>query len=137
VHASAQDKVPHVLLVEDNPVNAMVAEAELQRLGVRVTVIDNGRQAVDWLEAQQPDLVLMDCEMPVMDGIETTRCIRERERVTGRSQVDIVALTANGPDIYAGRCQAVGMSDHLSKPFRPDDLARMLSRHLRLNLMPA
>jgi len=137
VHSPAQDKVPHVLLVEDNPVNAMVAEAELQRLGVRVTVIDNGRQAVDWLEAQQPDLVLMDCEMPVMDGIETTRCIRERERVTGRSQVDIVALTANGPDIYAGRCQAVGMSDHLSKPFRPDDLARMLSRHLRLNLMPA
>ncbi|MBI3383712.1 MAG: response regulator [Aquabacterium sp.] len=122
---------PHVLLVEDNPVNALVAEAELLRLGVQVTVVDTGHQALDWLEQQQPDLVLMDCEMPVMDGIETTRRIRERERQKGQSGLRIVALTANGPETFAERCKPVGMNDHLSKPFRPEDLARILARHLR------
>ncbi|MDA0629410.1 response regulator, partial [Acinetobacter baumannii] len=67
------DGTPHVLLVEDNPVNAMIAEAELRTMGVQVTVIDNGRDAVDWLARQRADLVLMDCEMPVMDGFEATR----------------------------------------------------------------
>jgi signal transduction histidine kinase/ActR/RegA family two-component response regulator len=132
-HESAQDHAPHVLLVEDNPVNALVAEAELQRLGVQVTVLTNGRQALDWLEHQPADLVLMDCEMPEMDGIEATGRIRARERATGKPPVRIVALTANGMETYVERCVAAGMNDHLSKPFRPDELERTLSRHLRLS----
>jgi CheY-like chemotaxis protein len=124
---------PHVLLVEDNPVNALVAEAELQRLGVHVTVLTNGRQALDWLEHQPTDLVLMDCEMPEMDGIEATGRIRERERATGKRPVRIVALTANGLEMYVERCVAAGMNDHLSKPFRPDELERTLARHIRLS----
>jgi len=124
------EHVPHVLLVEDNPVNAIVAEAELQNLGIQVTVLRDGQQAVQWLESQPVDLVLMDCEMPGMDGFEATRRIRDRESATGRSPVCIVALTANGWDAYARRCLEVGMNDHLAKPFRPEDLARTIGRHL-------
>jgi len=122
---------PHVLLVEDNLVNALVAEAELERLGVRVTVVDSGHQALDWLDGHQPDLILMDCEMPGLDGIETTRLIRQRERQKGLVGARIVALTANGKDVFVERCKPVGMIDHLTKPFRPEELARILARHLR------
>jgi signal transduction histidine kinase/ActR/RegA family two-component response regulator len=122
---------PHILLVEDNPVNAMVAQAELDRLGMRVTLVDNGFDAIEWLERESADLVLMDCEMPVMDGIETTRRIRERERQTGRPAVGIIALTANGQEVFIERCQPAGMNDHLLKPFKPEELADMLSRHLQ------
>lgn len=122
---------PHVLLVEDNPVNALVAEAELARLGIRVTVRTNGQEAVDWLAGEHADLVLMDCEMPVLDGLEATRRIRERERIEGRAPVAIVALTANGREVYGDRCREAGMNDHLLKPFQPEELARLLGRHLR------
>ncbi|HIV73386.1 MAG TPA: response regulator [Candidatus Aquabacterium excrementipullorum] len=128
---------PHVLLVEDNPVNALVAEAELARLGIRVTVLGNGQEAVDWLDSEHADLVLMDCEMPVLDGLEATRRIRERERLQGRQAVVIVALTANGREVYGDRCREVGMNDHLLKPFQPEDLARLLGRHLRPQACPA
>lgn len=122
---------PRVLLVEDNPVNALVAEAELVRLGMQVHVCGNGVEALAWLEQERADLILMDCEMPEMDGIEATRRIREHERRTGAAPVPIVALTANGPNVYAERCQAAGMNDHLLKPFHTEDLARVLSRYLQ------
>jgi len=131
------EAVPHVLLVDDNPVNALVAEAELHNMGIKVTVITNGRDAVDWLAHQRADLVLMDCEMPEMDGFEATRQIRERERARGEQPVSIVALTANGRDSCAERCQGAGMDDHLCKPFRPVDLARTLARYLRSTPQPA
>ncbi|RZI84247.1 MAG: response regulator [Rubrivivax sp.] len=122
----------HVLLVDDNPVNAIVAEAELHSLGMRVTTLRDGQQAVQWLEGHQVDLVLMDCEMPELDGFEATRRIRDRERDTGRPPVRIVALTANGWDVCAQRCLSVGMNGHLAKPFRPDDLARVVNRQMSL-----
>jgi len=130
-------EAPHVLLVEDNAVNALVAEAELNDLGLHVTVLRDGLQAVQWLESHEVDLVLMDCEMPELDGFEATRRIRDREQHTGRKPVSIVALTANGWEAYARRCLEVGMNDHLAKPFRPDELARTVSRHVRLGLCPA
>ncbi len=126
--------VPHVLLVEDNPVNALVAEAELRRLGLKVTVLNNGQQALDWLASQTTDLVLMDCEMPVMDGIEATKRIRALERASGKPPVRVVALTANGLETYVDRCVAAGMDDHLSKPFRSEELEHTLSRHIGLSL---
>ncbi|WP_161784270.1 ATP-binding protein [Aquabacterium sp. NJ1] len=122
---------PHVLLVEDNPVNAMIAEAELRTMGVQVTVIDNGRDAVDWLARQRADLVLMDCEMPVMDGFEATRRIRAQERQRKQAPVGIIALTANGKDVLGDRYRMAGMDDHLAKPFTPSDLAQLLKRHLQ------
>ncbi len=121
---------PHVLLVEDNPVNALVAQAELQLLGVKVTLLVNGREAVDWLASQQADLVLMDCEMPVLDGFEATREIRQREQLTGSTPVSIVALTANAPDLCSERCRDAGMNGQLTKPFRSQDLVQTLALHL-------
>jgi CheY-like chemotaxis protein len=120
-----------VLLVEDNPVNAIVAEAELRNLGLDVTVMRNGREAIDWLACEQPDLVLMDCEMPELDGLEATRRIRAQEQATGREPLCIVALTANGMDGDAQRCRRAGMNGHLAKPYRPEELVRVVRRHLR------
>ncbi|MDI1261319.1 ATP-binding protein [Aquabacterium sp.] len=128
---------PHVLLVEDNPVNALVAQAELQLLGVRVTMLVNGREAVDWLADQQADLVLMDCEMPVLDGYEATRQIRARERLEGATPISIVALTANAPELCGDRCRDAGMNGQLSKPFRSQDLAQTLALHLPRATLPA
>ena len=128
---------PHVLLVEDNPVNALVAQAELQLLGIKVTMLVNGREAVDWLAGQQADLVLMDCEMPVLDGFEATRQIRAREQLEGATPVSIVALTANAPDICGDRCRDAGMNGQLSKPFRSQDLAQTLALHLPRAPLPA
>ncbi|MBA4109120.1 MAG: hypothetical protein C0487_05960 [Leptothrix sp. (in: Bacteria)] len=128
---------PHVLLVEDNPVNALVAQAELQLLGVKVTMLGNGREAVDWLARQRADLVLMDCEMPVMDGFEATRQIRAREQLEGATPISIVALTANAPDLCGDRCHDAGMNGQLSKPFRSQDLAQTLALHLPRATLPA
>jgi len=128
---------PHVLLVEDNPVNALVAQAELQLLGVRVTMLGNGREAVDWLAHQQADLVLMDCEMPVLDGYEATRQIRAREQLKGATPISIVALTANAPELCGDRCRDAGMNGQLSKPFRSQDLAQTLALHLPRATLPA
>jgi len=128
---------PHILLVEDNPVNSLVAQAELQLLGVQVSLVVNGREAVDWLARQEADLVLMDCEMPVMDGFEATRQIRARERQTGATPVAIVALTANGSELFIDRCKEAGMNGQLGKPFRPQDLAQALALHLPQASLPA
>ncbi len=136
VEAGPSELTPLVLLVEDNPVNALVAEVELQRLGVQVCIVTNGREAVDWLAARRADLVLMDCEMPEMDGFEATRRIRARECSEGRPGVCIVALTANGNEGRGDRYTSVGMDDYLAKPFRPENLARILRRHLGKGITP-
>ncbi|RZL02813.1 MAG: response regulator [Rubrivivax sp.] len=133
----ADRREAHILLVEDNPVNALVAQAELQLLGVKVSMVVNGREAVDWLAREQADLVLMDCEMPVMDGFEATRQIRAHERQTGLPPISIVALTANGTEACGDRCKEAGMNGQLGKPFRPQDLAQALALYLPQAPQPA
>jgi signal transduction histidine kinase/ActR/RegA family two-component response regulator len=123
-----------VLLAEDNPVNAMVAEAVLHKLGLEVEVAHNGREAVEAFRRLRPDVVLMDCQMPVMDGFEAARRIREVEReagAAGERHTPLVALTANALEGDRERSLAAGMDDHLAKPFRQDQLARVLERHLK------
>ncbi len=122
--------ISRVLLVEDNPINALVAEASLRQLGLDVRVVDDGQQAVDWLAGQQADLVLMDCIMPQMDGYEATRLIREREEARRLPRVPIVALTATVDADERQKCLAVGMDGHLSKPFSRDELLGVLDQHL-------
>ncbi len=121
----------HVLLVEDNLVNAIVAEAELSHLGVQVETLRSGREAVHWLRHHRTDLVLMDGDLPELDGIAATRLVRDHETATQALRVPIVALSANGSTDFVDRCLAAGMDDHLAKPFRAGDLARVLARHLR------
>ncbi|WP_445177529.1 response regulator [Pseudomonas sp. McL0111] len=112
-----------VLLVEDNPVNQLVAKGMLGKLGCEVVVAAHGAEALDQLEHDAFDLVLMDCNMPVMDGYEASRQIRQSGRWPN---LPIVALTANAMSEERERCRAAGMSDYLAKPFRREELAALL-----------
>jgi CheY-like chemotaxis protein len=116
-----------VLVVEDNEVNRMIAVEMLRRLGVQVREAHDGEQAVRAIAAQPVDAVLMDCQMPVMDGYTATRRIRAMERSSGRGRVPIIALTAEAFDYDLARAHDVGMDAHLSKPYTMEDLREMLS----------
>ena len=112
-----------VLLVEDNPVNQLVAKGMLGKLGCEVIVAAHGGEALKLLEEQSFDMVLMDCNMPVMDGYEASRQIRRSGRWP---DLPIVALTANAMSEERERCRAAGMNDYLAKPFRREELKALL-----------
>ena len=116
-----------VLLVEDNPVNQLVAKGMLGKLGCEVLLANHGGEALTLLETQTVDLILMDCNMPVMDGYETTRQIRQKSEF---AELPIIALTANALSDERERCRAAGMDDYLAKPFRKDELAVLLDQWL-------
>jgi len=122
-----------VLLVEDNPVNARVAQRLLDLHGLDVIAVGDGRQAVERLEREPFDLVLMDCLMPVMDGYMATRLWRERERTTGTDHLPIVAMTANAMAGDRERCLAAGMDDYISKPLDRAMLAQLLKKWLAVS----
>jgi PAS domain S-box-containing protein len=107
-----------ILLVEDNVVNQQVAARLLTRRGHHVTVVENGREALDRLEHEAFDLVLMDLQMPVLGGLDATMAIRLRERTTG-AHLRIVAMTAHALTSDRERCLAAGMDGYLSKPIDP------------------
>jgi two-component system, sensor histidine kinase and response regulator len=117
----------NILLVEDNLINQQVALGILQIQGYNVTVVNNGREALEAHAQGEFDLVLMDCHMPEMDGFEATRAIRSRERVSGK-HLAIVALTANAMAQDREACLDAGMDDHLAKPFSMQTLQDMLNR---------
>jgi CheY-like chemotaxis protein len=110
-----------VLVAEDNPVNQKVAGKILEKLGCEVVVVSDGKQAVDAVFEKPFDLVLMDVQMPVLDGLQATRDIRAREKNTGR-RTRIVALTANAMQGDEDRCIAAGMDGYLTKPLRAEKL---------------
>jgi signal transduction histidine kinase/DNA-binding response OmpR family regulator len=119
-------RIRRVLLVEDNPVNQEVAQAMLSELGVEVVSAWTGEEALIKLAADSFEVVLMDCQMPRLDGYATTRRLREWERRTGRDRTPVVALTANALNGDASRCFEAGMDRYLSKPFSIDQLYRIL-----------
>jgi CheY-like chemotaxis protein len=120
-----------ILLVEDNPVNQRVAQRTLQNLAAEVTIANNGAEALDRIAATAFDAVLMDCQMPVMDGFTATRRIRESERVRGAKRLPIIALTANVMSEDREKCIAAGMDAHLGKPIEPAQVIEALSRFLK------
>ncbi len=126
---AALDKY-RLLLVEDNAINQKVAFLQLKRLGYQVDVVANGAEAVEALRTSRYNLVLMDCQMPVMDGYEATRHIRSGEANVIDPKVTIVALTANAIKGDSERCLEAGMNDYIAKPIRVNDLAVTLSRWL-------
>ena len=118
----------HILLAEDNIVNQKVACRILEKLGFRVDVAADGQAAFTAWESGRYDLILMDCQMPVMDGYETTRKIRQREAAGPR--IPIIALTAHAMKGADNECRAAGMDDYLSKPIDRGDLQQCLRRWL-------
>ncbi len=128
--------VPKILIVEDNPVNCEVAAGMLETLGCSTRSVENGRLASELLGRERFDAVLMDCHMPVMDGMTATAEIRRREQSSGGARVPIIALTANAMEGDRERCLAAGMDDFLSKPFTVQKLAGLLRRWLAINVLP-
>jgi len=124
-----------VLLVEDNPINAKVGAAILRKLNCNTVCAADGLEALEILKDQRFDLILMDCQMPNLDGFATTAHIREAEQQGTRyhrseARIPIVALTANVMQGYAEKCFEAGMDDYLSKPFKVDALNETIMRHL-------
>jgi CheY-like chemotaxis protein len=119
-----------VLLVEDNPTNQLVALAILKKLGVQANSAANGKEAIASLRANRYDLVLMDVQMPEMDGMEATRIIRSGEGAVLDAKIPIIAMTANAMQGDHESCLAAGMDDYLAKPVTPAALATMLNRWL-------
>ena len=118
-----------VLLVEDIPINMQVARHMLTGLGCRVVEALNGKDALECIEEHDFDVVLMDCQMPIMDGYSATRVQRARERKTGARRLPIIALTANALAEDRQRCLDAGMDDFISKPFSRSQLREAL-QHL-------
>ena len=120
-----------ILLVEDNPVNQRVAQRILQNLAAEVVIANNGAEALERIGAATFDAVLMDCQMPVMDGFTATRRIRELEASRGTKRLPVIALTANVMSEDRENCITAGMDAHLSKPIEPVQLIEALSRFLK------
>ncbi|NTV71191.1 MAG: response regulator [Azonexaceae bacterium] len=118
-----------VLLAEDNESNLIVARAQLERLGLEVIAAGDGQHALDLLATESVDLVLMDCQMPVLDGFAATLALREREAVSGQ-HLPVIALTANAMKGDRERCVAAGMDDYLAKPYTGEVLFKMLAQWL-------
>lgn len=123
-HVEPECKDVRILLAEDNSINQMVALGLLQKLGYIADTALNGLEVIEALERTPYDIILMDCQMPEMDGYETTQRIRAAQKSSPR----IIAMTANALRGESERCLAVGMDDYLSKPVRLETLRAMLSR---------
>jgi signal transduction histidine kinase/CheY-like chemotaxis protein/HPt (histidine-containing phosphotransfer) domain-containing protein len=134
--ATARAFVPKILLVEDNPVNREVAVGMLESLGCVAHAAENGWLALEAINNDAYDAVLMDCQMPVMDGLTATAELRRREQNAGGARLPIIALTANTMEGDRERCLAAGMDDFLSKPFSQQQLAALLKRWLALQVLP-
>ena len=119
-----------ILLVEDHAINQIVAQKMLEGLGCKVTLAGNGHQALAALAHGHVDLVLMDCQMPEMDGYMATRQLRLLEQTEGMGRVPVIALTANALEGDRERCLDAGMDDYVTKPFQRDTLATVLARWL-------
>lgn len=122
--------IPKLLLVDDDPMNLAVLQESLSRAGFEVSTATNGAQALELFEQNVFDLIIMDIQMPVMDGIEATQEIRAWENSTNTPPLPIVALTAGAFEEDRQRCEAAGMNGFLAKPVHFGDLCEILRRWL-------
>jgi two-component system, sensor histidine kinase and response regulator len=139
------ESAPRILVAEDNLINQKLTVRILEKLGYQSDVVENGQEALAALAKGSYALVLMDCQMPVVDGFEATKLLRQREATDQESaapdsyetrHIPIVALTANAMRGDRERCLAAGMDDYLTKPIRKDDLKGVLERWISLSVHP-
>jgi len=125
-----------ILVAEDNQVNQMVIDALLKKLGAEPKLVENGQEAVEEVKRNHSnyDLVLMDCEMPLLDGFEATQIIREEERNSNRTQIPIIALTAHAMDSHRSKAEEVGMNNFITKPIKRTELLQAISDILSQSL---
>jgi len=128
------EKLEHpvsVLLVEDNVLNQKLIFLNLSKYGFKIDIANHGKEAIDKLKIGKYDLILMDLMMPIMDGLETTVAIREKEKVTN-DHMPIVGLTANTYDADREKCLSYGMDEYMAKPF---DLQEFFDNLKKLNII--
>jgi PAS domain S-box/PAS domain S-box/PAS domain S-box len=119
----------YVLIVEDHPINQQVVLQYVSELGLMSYVANNGQDALEALSRNQYGLILMDCQMPILDGFAATKAIRKNEALTGH-HIPIIAMTANAMKGDREKCLAAGMDDYLSKPIEPDELSHVIGKWL-------
>ncbi len=119
----------HILLAEDNEINQYLVEVLLKKKGYQVSTVSDGSYALEVMEEQKFDLILMDIQMPIMDGYEATRRIRLKEKETGE-HIPIIALTAYAMQGDKKRALESGMDDYMSKPIETDKLFELIEKHL-------
>ncbi len=128
---ATRTKITHaarILIAEDNMVNQEIALAMLEDTGYQVTIVENGRQVLDIWQKEKFDAILMDCQMPEMDGFEATRLLRQQESQTKQPRIPIIALTANAISGDRELCINAGMDDYITKPFAQVSLLNMLGK---------
>jgi len=130
LHQNLRLEGRHILIVEDNDINRQVLTSMLQRYGCEVSAAENGKIAFELATAGRYDLILMDCQMPVRDGFETTQSIRQWEQHEAQPHTPIIACTAYSMTGDREKCLAAGMDDYIPKPIRQDELDRILMRWL-------
>jgi len=116
-----------ILLAEDNPVNQKITQRVLKRLGYSVDIAANGLEVMQALERRPYNIILMDIQMPMMDGLEATRTIRRR--LSPERQPKIIAVTAHALDYSREMCLDAGMDEYIAKPVQKDELAQVLGRY--------
>ena len=122
------ERKPKVLLVEDNPINQKVASIYLKKMGCETEIAENGKEGVEKFKRSKYDVILMDVNMPIMDGIQATFLIREIERTRNNGiRTNIVAVTANAFNDDKNRCLESGMDQFISKPYLSSDLEKAFS----------
>jgi two-component system, sensor histidine kinase and response regulator len=137
IKEAARAARPRILVAEDNIVNQKIAVIHLEKLGCRADVVANGLEAVDAVARIQYALVLMDCQMPEMDGWEATAMIRKKEEACGSERLPIIAITANAMPGDREKCRKAGMDDYLAKPVTLDEIRAVLARWIPGNSISA
>lgn len=130
IESAIKGKPLKILLAEDNLISQKLAVRILEKQGWKVTVANNGKEAVEWIEKNGFDLVLMDVQMPEMDGLEATKEIREKEKITGK-HIPIVALTAHAFKEDEEKCLSAGMDGYTTKPIKIQELFKTIENILK------
>jgi len=128
--SKSQRQTTTILVAEDNAINQLVAKSILKKLDFQVDIAENGEQAINMLRKRNYDLIIMDCQMPEMDGYQATETIRNSKTILTKNSVPIIAMTANAMIGDREKCLSSGMNDYISKPLEPQNLLNIVEKWL-------